>query len=295
MAHLLVLLALPALLACGGASTDAARGSLMRIEGAQYVPGATPAPASGPDVAAINLLSNTIWPGYADKPLRGALAESATAAAVALSGDLGYWIIVAGVPDVSAPGLPTFGANAAFSTTLAPGNYTLEVSAVDAAGHFGAPRQQTLMALAQAPSQLGQGTLVVNLDWDTEADLDLHVVDPAGDELFHGAPRLQQASGGSGTSSGAAPATLSADSNANCSIDGLRHEDVSWQGEPATGHYVVRVDAASLCGQVGAHWQVNATLDGISLGSARGYALDGDTRGGHDRGAGLLALEFDLR
>ena len=33
----------------------------------------------------------------------------------------------------------------------------------------------------------------------------------------------------------------------------------------------------------------------VSLGSARGDALDTDTRGGHDRGAGLLALEFDLR
>jgi hypothetical protein len=266
----------------------------MRVDGAQYVPGATPAPTSGPAVAAIDLLSNTIWPGYADKPLRGALAETATAATVALSGDSGYWIIIAGVPDVSAPGLPTFGASAAFSTTLAPGNYTLEVSAVDAAGHFGAPRQQTLTALAQAPSQLGQGTLVVNLDWDTEADLDLHVLDPAGDELFHGAPRLQQASASGGASPSAA-AALSADSNANCSIDGRRHEDVSWRAEPPAGHYVVRVDAASLCGQLGAHWQVNATLDGVSLGSARGYALDSDTRGGHDRGAGLLALEFDVR
>jgi hypothetical protein len=250
-AHVLAV-ALPALLSCGGASTDPARGSLMRIDGAQYVPGATPAPSAGPAVAAIDLLSNTIWPGYADKPVRGALAETATAATVALSGDSGYWIIVAGVPDVSAPGLPTFGASAAFSTTLAPGNYTLEVRAVDAAGQFGAPRQQTLTALARAPSQIAPGTLVVNLDWDTEADLDLHVLDPAGNELFHGAPRLQQASGSGGASSGAAPAALSADSNANCSIDGLRHEDVSWQGEPPAGHYVVRVDAASLCGQVGA-------------------------------------------
>jgi hypothetical protein len=40
---------------------------------------------------------------------------------------------------------------------------------------------------------------------------------------------------------------------------------------------------------------VNALLDGVSLGSARGDALDTDTRGGHDRGAGLLALEFDVR
>jgi hypothetical protein len=57
----------------------------------------------------------------------------------------------------------------------------------------------------------------------------------------------------------------------------------------------LRVDAASLCGQTGAHWQVNALLNGVSLGSARGDALDTDTRGGDDRGAGLLALEFDLR
>jgi hypothetical protein len=281
-----------------GASNDPAVGALMRIEGAQFVPGASPVASGdvqgpdvqGPDVEALDLLTNSIWPGYADKPIRGSLGALATAATLAFSGDQGYWIVAAGVPDVAAPGLPSFRATAAFSTALVPGAYALEVRAADAAGHLGAPLRQTLTALSSAPSLLVAGALVVSLEWDTEADLDLHVVDASGDEIFHGAPRGASRSGAEQPD----PGTLDVDSNANCTIDGLRREHVIWRAEPPAGHYVVRVDAASLCGRASAHWRVDATLDGVVLAASTGLALDIDSAGPHDRGAGVLALEFDV-
>jgi hypothetical protein len=253
-----------------------------------------PAPQSGPEVASVDLLTNTIWPGYSNKPIKGALGTLATAATLALSGDEGYWIVPAGVPDVSAPTLPTFRATAAFSTTLEPGAYSLEVHAVDSAGHFGPRAVQTLTALSEPPSRSVQGDLVVTLTWDTEADVDLHVVDPLGNEIYHGAPSSQDAFAPGSSASAVGCGILDFDSNANCIIDGLRQEDVTWANAPPSGHYLVRVDTTSLCGQVSAHWTVRVILYGVSLAEATGTAFDSDTWGPHDRGAGMLAIGFDV-
>jgi hypothetical protein len=275
-----------------GASSDPALDARMRIAGAQFVAGPTPAAANGPDVEAIDLLTNTIWPGYADKPLDGALGATATAAALGLEGDSGYFIVPAGIADVAAPTFPTFRATAAFSTTLAPGSYTLEVRAVDGSGEFGPKKEQTLTAVPAAPSTSVTGALVVTLTWDTEADLDLHVVDPLGNEIFYGAPSSRDAFTPSASSDGVG--VLDVDSNAQCNIDGLRREDVVWASDPPSGAYLVRVDTASLCGEVSAHWKIEVNHDGALLGGAIGIALDSDTRDAHDRGAGVLAYEFDL-
>jgi hypothetical protein len=276
----------------GGASDDPALGALLRIDGAQFVHGAVPvASPGGPSVASVDLQTTSIWPGETGKALSGALGATATASAIALSGDRGYWIVPAGVPDFSAPALPTFQATASFSAALTAGPYTFQVQAVDASGHFGPPTTQTLTALDGPPSApapaASSAALVVTLTWDTEADLDLHVDDPEGNEIYHGAPLTFGADGG-------IAGELDVDSNANCLIDGRRQEDVTWSSSPPSGAYRVLVDTPSLCGQSIAHWTVRATLHGAPLGSATGVSLDSDTWGPHDRGAGLLTLQFHV-
>ncbi len=278
--------------ACSGATDDPALGARMRIAGAQFVAGATPRAQGGPEVEQIDLLSATIWPGYANKPIQGELGSSATAVVLALSEDQGYWVVPAGVPGFAAPDLPTFRAVAAFSQTLSAGQYTLEARAVDVDGHFGPPRRQTLSALPIAPSVAAAGALTVTLTWDTESDLDLHVVDPSGTEIFHGARSSVDLF--APEAAGASYGVLDVDSNAQCMIDGLRQEDVIWADEPPSGHYAVRVDTTSLCDRPNAHWTVRVTLHDVTLASAAGLSLDSDTRGSHDRGAGLLALGFDV-
>ncbi|HEY0463795.1 MAG TPA: hypothetical protein VGC79_06280 [Polyangiaceae bacterium] len=290
-----VLCALPlALGGCSaGASADPGLNARLRLAGAQFVPGPSPAAAAdGPEVASVELPTTVIWPGLPNKALAGALGPTATAAAVALSTDTGYWVVPARAPDVSAPTLPTFRATASFSPKLAAGAYTLEVRAVDGSNHFGAPFRQTLTALAASPAQIVTGALVITLTWDTASDLDLHVIDPLGNEIFHGAPSSGSAfsSAGADESNGA----LDHDSNADCVSDGLRQEDVTWADAPPAGHYLVRVDTASLCQTANAHWWVKVLLDGAIVAEARGISLDTDTWGAHDRGAGLLALGFDL-
>ncbi|MFT3770576.1 MAG: hypothetical protein QM820_34550 [Minicystis sp.] len=222
--------------------------------------------------------SNYLHAGEIDKPLRGALAPEATAAAIGLAGDRGYWIVPAGLPDVAAPGFPTFDVTLSFSPGLREGPYDLVVRAVDEHDRFGAPETRMLTAL---PAPVPEGALVISLRWDTEADLDLHVSLPGGAVIWKG--DIADSGG-----------MLDVDANAACVIDGRRQENVIWKDAPAAGHYQVRVDAFSLCDEAFANWKVEARLDGKLIGSAQGESLPTDTFVTHDRGAGVLALEFDV-
>jgi hypothetical protein len=181
--------------------------------------------------------------------------------------------------------------------SLAVGNYTLVVRAVDANGAFGPPATQALTAVATSPALVPpDAALVVSLAWDVGADLDLHVVDPLGNEIFHGDPssRPPPSPGHPPGSDAGSFGYLDADSDAQCTIDGRNQENVVWVMPPPSGRYLVRVDATSLCGEPIAHWTVTATLNGASLGDAHGVSVDADTRGTHDRGAGVNALQFDV-
>jgi hypothetical protein len=285
-----VLLVLGALSCGSSVSDDPGASSYLRVPGAAFVRGPMPSVTAGaPGVASIDVVNSIIHPDMVGYPVAGALEPGATAAAVSLRGDVGYWIVPAGLPSVATPGDPSFAATTTFSAGLVPGSYTLVVQAADDRGRYGAPRTQNLTARASPSAPTGD--LVITLTWDTESDMDLHVVDPSGVEIFHGAmsdqppPFAPQPEAGS-------YGHLDWDSNANCVIDGKRQESVVWPDAPPPGAYTVRVDAASLCGQAIAHWTVNATLDGRSLGSAEGVALDASTRGPHDVGAGITALEL---
>ncbi len=280
--------------ACSGASADPGADALLRVEGAEFVRGAPPAAGSGPSVAQVRLVTNTFLPGSVGKSCTGALAAGSTAALVSLDGDVGYWIVPAGVPDVATPGLPSFRAALDFSFALAPGGHDLVVRAADAAGNVGAPSVTPLVAASRVPA----GHFVVSLSWDTEADLDLHVVQPDGIEIWKGNPNSYEPPA-PGTppdpSAYAKGAMLDVDSNAACVIDGRRLENVIYGATPAPkGHYVVRVDTFSLCKEQAARWKVAALLEGEEVASASGVALPSDTQFDHGRGAGVLAVELDL-
>lgn len=280
-----------AALACThGVKPSTGASAYMTIHGGQFVSGPMPAGSpSGPVVETITLVNNDIYPGFASDPIGGALAPNATAAAIGLDGDVGYWIIPAGVPAVATPDEPSFSATASFSLGIVPGKYTLVVRAVDASGSFGPPSTQTLTEEDSPTNPPPQGDLVVTLTWDTEADLDLHVVDPNGNEIYW-AGQSSYPSAVDGGDYG----YIDVDSNANCIIDGLRREDGIWPKGAPSGHYLVRVDTPSLCGQPIAHYTVRALVHGAQVGAATGVAVADSTLGAHGAGAGVLALAFDV-
>jgi hypothetical protein len=84
--------------------------------------------------------------------------------------------------------------------------------------------------------RVGSGDVQVSVAWNTTADLDLHVVDPSGEEVYWGA--REAASGGE----------LDLDSNAACGTDQPRNENTVWPvGGAPTGTYTVRLDHWDAC------------------------------------------------
>lgn len=272
-----------------GVQADTGSDAYMQVVGAQFVRGAMPAgSASAPAVEQITLLNANIWAGLTDFGIGGAIAPAGTAAAIGMQGDKGYWIVLAGTPNVAAPTFPTFAATAEFSNGIVPGNYTLVVRAVDGSGNYGLPKTQILVAEPSPTNPPVTGDLVVTLKWDNDANLDLHVVQPDGFEVYWNDESSQSAM------DGGSYGFVDYNSNANCVVDGLDREDAIWHDAPPPGQYTVRVDATSLCGEPIASWSVQAVLRGKQIAQASGVATDASTRGSHGVGAGVLAFQFTV-
>jgi hypothetical protein len=276
--RLLPLLAL-AVLSCGGQTDDLGLHAWLRVPGAEYVSGPLPQPSNGPVVQQASVSRSDVIPGQGDRSVDASFDLSANGVTIGIDGDTGYWVLPVGPPEVQQPGSLSIDADLFFASFLPPGNFNLIVRPVSADGEAGAG---ATIPLRNAQTALPPGSLAFTLSWDTEADLDLHVVDPSGEEIYW--DHIASASGG----------LLDFDSNESCVIDGRRRERVFWNGAAPSGHYVVRVDTAALCGQPDAHWQLEADLDESVAKQASGESIPADTRYGHARGAGLTALELDV-
>lgn len=80
------------------------------------------------------------------------------------------------------------------------------------------------------------GAIQVTAAWNTDSDIDLHVTDPMGEEVYYG--HRASSSGGQ----------LDHDANAACSIAPPTVENVYWSTpNPPRGRYTVRVVAYDMC------------------------------------------------
>lgn len=295
--------ALLALAACTSVDADAGLEADLRVAGAQFYAGAPPVAATDISVTAIDSLNNTIRAGQLNKALSGRIAKPGVAIALYLADDAGYWIVPAGAADLNAPDELTWSAKLSFSPGLGAGEHELEVASVDSDGRFGAPRPVTLTARERV-LDLTDTQLAVSLTWDTEADLDVHLVTPSSPPIviWWGHPTSYVAPPPGepvDPNAIAAAGVLETDSNSQCLIDGRREEDVVWRGTvavPPSGSFSVLVDTFSLCNQATAHWKVDVFAHGDStpIGHAEGTVVDSDTRGAHVATSGVQALVFDF-
>jgi hypothetical protein len=282
---------------CAVAPADRGLLALLRVDGAQFYPGRPPAarggPGEGPEITGLLVGRTVIRPGEVDFGVSGAAAAGTTAIVLSLEGDAGYWVLAAGVPDVTAPDQPTYAAQLSFAPTLPHGPRNLALQAVDAADRAGPPRLQPL-TVAEGSSALPDGALVIGLRWDTEADLDLHVVEPDGAEIWARKPTGSMPDGGVSDAGAPTPGVLDVDSNALCVIDGRRAENVIYAQAAPAGTYLVRIDPWSLCGETHANWVVEVRRQGELVARTAGELVTSATRGPHGPGAGLLALTFTV-
>jgi hypothetical protein len=287
---------------CTVASSDPGYDAFLQVDGAQFRPGAFPDASGGPETLAAATTHSTVEIGRVRERMKSTLDGGATAAIVGIAGEEGAWIVRAGPPDVDAPGLPTATAQLGFADVTPPGPFKLLVAAVDAEGRIGPARVVELVA---APVLPPEGDLVVSLAWTGKADLDLHVIDPLGHEVWSGSPNTWQPPPPGEPVDPDAWLTggiLDHDGNAGCHRDGAPDENVVWttrtgsSGPVAplipTGDYVVRVDTRSMCGDPAAAWSVTAYDHGAPLASARGSSVADDVLHPHGAGAGATALHF---
>jgi hypothetical protein len=133
-------------------------------------------------------------------------------------------------------------------------------------------------ALSTTVTAVGTGDVQVTLSWDADSDVDVHVVDPSGEEIFYGHRR--SASGGE----------LDLDSNAGCSIDGIRNENITWPaGRAPQGQYTVRVDYWDACGVQQSNYTVRINSGGNPQTFTGSFTGAGDHGGA---GSGRLITTF---
>ncbi len=293
---------LGALAGCDAASSALGYDAFIQVPGAQFRPGAFPPATGGPAAQSVLTSHATVPIGRVDERLHAVLDGSSTASIIGVDGQRGAWILPAGLPDIDVPGSTSVSTTFAIADDAPPGPFTLLVSAVDRDGRIGEPAQTMLVADAVPPPD---GDLVVGLVWDGTADLDLHVVDPLGNDAWAGSPNTwKPPPPGEPVDPNAflTGGMLDRDANASCRHDGSPSEHVIWKPRMGSngpvapvivpGTYTVRVDARSLCGEPSAQWYVEVLRSGELVAAARGVSISDDVLAPHGDGAGVLSLTF---
>jgi hypothetical protein len=277
------LMALGAGLGCGGSRSGAqpdgggadgpvtTSGQVSRVRGpdgtdATYHTGALPAPSGTIDVTvppsgtAINGGSTMIT-----------VASSAQIVKIYISiqGSDGYWELT----------VPAGSTVADVLLTLAqqlPPQLTIVFEVSDAAGNISAPA-----TLVTTIVEVKTGDIQVSVSWDADNDVDLHVVDPSGFEIYYG-NKVSPEEG-----------ELDLDSNAACDIDSVDNENILWPiGKAPAGTYTVRVDNFENCTDQATNYVVTVQKKGQPPQTFMGSfpATDPGDGGGH--GDGVMITTF---
>lgn len=132
---------------------------------------------------------------------------------------------------------------------MSGGDYDLNMAISDGRDERLRPMIGLPLSTSLRVVQVGTGDIQINLNWDTETDLDLWVTEPGGNVIFYGQRRSP--SGGE----------LDLDSYAACSIagdEGQGNENVYWPVNSApSGEYRVEVDLFSPCDTIATNQNTN--------------------------------------
>lgn len=201
---------------------------------AVYKEGAPPAAVAAPTLSVAGI-SSVINGGSGQSTVTGSAAFSRVV--LSIPGYGGYYELTLPSAATSVDLLVTLTPN------LAAGTVRLQYQAGDAT-NLGPAFTQSLRAI-----RVGNGDIQVSIAWSGATDIDLHVIDPSGEEIFFG------------NKTAASFGTLDLDSNPACSIDGKNNENVVWPaGRGATGTYSVGVVYYADCGVARSDWVVTVLM-----------------------------------
>lgn len=174
--------------ACDSASPRLGVDTPMIVSRAQFVEAPLPEGEDGPRVTFIATQNPTTYPGTAGKSIDGRVEDAAVAIAIGLP-DLTdtHWVLPAGAAAPETPNERTWSFEADLSRDIPAGWHAVHVVGIDEDGRPGPARTIDLCFLPQIPDN-GHACdeardlpeLVVVLDFNVDADVDLEVLMPDG-------------------------------------------------------------------------------------------------------------------
>lgn len=164
-----------------------------------------------------------------------------------------------------------------FSQEIPKHTFEMRLAGAAAAGALGA-----FQASAVSVISVGTGDVQVNVTWDSKADVDLHVVDPSGAEVYWAGKT--SVSGGQ----------LDLDSNAGCSTDGPRAENIFWASGliAPRGEYLVRLDYWSACSETRTNYVVTVNAKGQPPRVFQGFFTGTGDGGGKGSGRNIYTFTY---
>jgi hypothetical protein len=216
------------------ASVKSFDGALTATAHAGAPPAATSTLQADVEAVQLALASNTYLRGGTSSI---AVTGSATRIIIAVDGVDGYWELSGLTPGATQSVLVTFGQSG-------PDTFGLRI------GSGSATAITSYQTLPVTLTSVGTGQVQVNVTWDLDVDVDLHVLDPGGNEIYYG--NMTQGDG-----------KLDLDSNASCSLDHVRAENITWPtGKAPTGTYKVLVDYYQACSAGPVNYVVTVNVTG---------------------------------
>jgi hypothetical protein len=248
------------------------------ITSGQFIPGdlpGTPPPDGGTpsdddagDAAAslkvrvVTFMTSEVPPGGAvGQGLSGFVSSDSAAVGMRIDGlGSGYWVVPVGAVDLSDPTEVSFGMTASFEPTIPAGVHDLLFVAIGSSGQGGVQYPQPFCFSNIIPDnghacnpKLQPPGAVFTLQWDTNFDLDLHVVTPSGEDINPKQPYGALIDAGPQGPDKTLP-HIDRDSLRGCVVDGLRQEDVIFPVGLPIGTYTIYVDPYAACGQTAARF-----------------------------------------
>jgi len=271
------------LAACGGGGGKGATGTQGVVGGASagpgagqatYHEGALPAPSG---VLTVSVPTSAMGINGGSSSFEITASATIVTIYASVQGQTGYWSIPVPPDSLLANVLLTF-AQELGGGTAATVPLVILFEVADALGDISAPQ-----ATPTTITVVGTGAVEVSLNWTVSNDLDLHVIDPTGYEVYYG----------NQTDATGTIELLDLDSNAACSIDGVDAEHVVWPvGKAPHGKYTVRVDNYDNCQNVAASYTVTYQVAGQAPQTFVGSFTAADPGDQGDEGAGVLVTTF---
>lgn len=199
------------------------------VHAVTFVPGAAPAPSAGaadagaalPRIVALTGPSGVTNGGTANLRVTLEPAVPNQLFVVSVDGDSGYHTVTGS--DANGDGIQEI--QVQVRSQARQGTIVLEIAPSDGHGHIG---EYQRLELTLIPS--GVGDVKITLSFEPIHDLDLHVIEPGGSEIYFAHPTSP--SGGK----------LDLDSGANCTASAANSENIFWPaGAAPPGEYRVSV------------------------------------------------------